>query len=691
VSRGFSLNITPISESSRMQRRGRVGRVASGKVYYLYPEGTMEKNKTKFSISIDNISENIYNLMKDGMEPELIRPDPNTQKLTIETIDKVYNYNLFKFIKLQYFSRDQFLDYYGNDTHYDYKNRKRPNPYYKTGYSSTSLMDSSGTFYIIHPDELKIKRNVMGKIVGLVGSNRDGSLQYSNNSIISNKILTFFKSLSYISLIFQPVGSSDYIKTSYGLYMMNLKGLLEWLDPDQTGDVVAYLYGRKYGVDKQIKKLLPMLRQVERGGIKSLFLPFDKTDPNKGKLVYDNQYGDANGLLKMIDGFLGVLKHDIFKEKQKQFTRQYIIDLEELKRKYIKNRETKDYTGINKDIVLKFIDLDNKDRLKFSEKIDEEELDNYIEDDLNVRIAVEDAYENKNLERYCEQANLNVKSVRNYIRDYYLFENKLLKIEEQIYEINNSEKNYNIKFSEFDKMLGVVSLTDSEDKKITKSLLHGHGFKLAKRLDGSQLFVLLNNINFTGVVQVKSVNPKAPHIKDSLIQKNIGDYIMFFSKNMEDISLIQNVDPKMIQSCVPYMYTPQQYAAQKFDLTHIQEDTNIVLKLLKSNKSPENINKLDIPKIYETGRIIKNDMVGSYNRLIWKTLQNLENDPIKKDEYLKYLKDMENVQTSQVGGRIDYKNSYQDGYQPNKSNLCNMNNLYIRYVASKILKSNFNK
>lgn len=685
VSRDFSLNVTPISESSRMQRRGRVGRVASGEVYYLYPKGSMVDNKTKFNISISNISENIYDLLKDGLEEELFRADPRTQKLIAETITEAFKNDLSKFIKLQYFSMDAYLDYYGDDTQYDYNNRKKPNPYYKTGFSNVSLRDNNGTFYIIHPDELKIRRNITGRIVGLVGDEKDGSIQYSNNAIISQKILTFIESLTHNSLIFQSLETADYIKTSYGLYMMNLKGQLKLLDPDETGDVVTYLYSRKYGVNEQIVKLLPMLRMVMRSGVKSLFLPYDKTDPNKGRLVYENMYGDANGLLKMVDGFLGVLKHDIFKEKQKQFTKQYIRNLEELKKRYIHNRETKNFSGMDKNLVEIFIKLDNEDKLKFTEKIDEDELDNYIDDNINVNIAIQDVYENKSLERYCEQTNLNIKSIRNYIKEYYLFQNKLFKINAKIVEVDPLEKDYNIKFTEFDKMLDIVSQTDTEDKKIIKSLLHGHGFKLAKRMDGSKLFVLLNSINLAGVVKIKSVNPKAPHIYDSLIQKYIGDYVMFFGRDGADISLIQNVDPVMVQQCVPYIYTPQQLKAHKFGLEHVRKDTNAVLKLMSMGKSSEMVDELKIPKIYETGRIIINDMLNSYNPLIWTKLQNLENDQNKKEQYIRYLDEMKTKQTKsvQAGGQIN---------QPiHRSNIYNMNNLYIRYLASKMLKYNKNK
>ncbi len=49
------LQIQPISRSSSVQRKGRVGRVASGDVYYLYDRDEIYKNKTAYKIADSNI------------------------------------------------------------------------------------------------------------------------------------------------------------------------------------------------------------------------------------------------------------------------------------------------------------------------------------------------------------------------------------------------------------------------------------------------------------------------------------------------------------------------------------------------------------------------------------------------------------------------------------------------------------
>ena len=69
-----------ISESSRLQRRGRVGRVANGTVYYMYQKGSMEKNKKQYSISIINFSDKLFELLYEDPNEKVIfdkNNDPN--------------------------------------------------------------------------------------------------------------------------------------------------------------------------------------------------------------------------------------------------------------------------------------------------------------------------------------------------------------------------------------------------------------------------------------------------------------------------------------------------------------------------------------------------------------------------------------------------------------------------------------
>ena len=59
------LEAEKISESSRIQRRGRVGRVAAGNVYYMYTRGSRAAILPKYPITLQNISDALYQLMSN--------------------------------------------------------------------------------------------------------------------------------------------------------------------------------------------------------------------------------------------------------------------------------------------------------------------------------------------------------------------------------------------------------------------------------------------------------------------------------------------------------------------------------------------------------------------------------------------------------------------------------------------------
>ena len=60
-----SLMIEEISEASRLQRKGRVGRKAPGDVFYLYPEGARAENPPKFKITQEDISDILFSVLSN--------------------------------------------------------------------------------------------------------------------------------------------------------------------------------------------------------------------------------------------------------------------------------------------------------------------------------------------------------------------------------------------------------------------------------------------------------------------------------------------------------------------------------------------------------------------------------------------------------------------------------------------------
>jgi len=199
------LKLLPISESSRLQRKGRVGRTGPGKVYYLYKKGDMENNKILFEFSTNNIADDIFvYLTKQGQN--LITQD---EILKNKKIEEQFGY-LFSTSKGRF-------TYYGNDSHSDYSyNQKYFPKLFVNGYDSSSLYDSTGDFYIIHPEELDLDRSIMGRFV----KTRNPLIEIKNGIIKSEKIQSFFDDLllsKFIELL-----NDNYYSTDYGQFFYKI-------------------------------------------------------------------------------------------------------------------------------------------------------------------------------------------------------------------------------------------------------------------------------------------------------------------------------------------------------------------------------------------------------------------------------------------------------------------------------------
>lgn len=185
-----SLDVEKISESSRIQRKGRVGRIADGFVYYMYKKNSRRDIKPKYKINQQKINDiftqlsSIYSKENDLILPK--RYDPylkgwykirrkvlNNIELTKEekdyiTFDKdsfFIKSGIKKIIDKQYYIKavsDNSSFYFPN-----YFNRKFKSYLngFNDGFPLRSLFSSRCLFYLIHPFENRLIRNCLGELI----------------------------------------------------------------------------------------------------------------------------------------------------------------------------------------------------------------------------------------------------------------------------------------------------------------------------------------------------------------------------------------------------------------------------------------------------------------------------------------------------------------------------------------------
>ena len=204
------LEIKEISEASRLQRKGRVGRIGDGTVYYMYKKGTREKNRPNYKITQDNIALSMLNLLCNKNIDDINIDDKNNYTNLI--ISKAINPNflnlnkeLSKELSKSYINKSGLLDIYKENYNVpkyyeltEMQNYVNINLYaepwmfvFESGQIIDNVLDRTGGFYLIHPFENNIKRNILNIII-----------QYDNKILENTLLIPLIAYKNIISLLF---------------------------------------------------------------------------------------------------------------------------------------------------------------------------------------------------------------------------------------------------------------------------------------------------------------------------------------------------------------------------------------------------------------------------------------------------------------------------------------------------------
>lgn len=612
-----NLQLGSISEASRLQRKGRVGRTSSGTVYYLYEKDAMAKNKIQYTIAIIDISNQLYEkLHKSAHEKILFNADNDPNKLNkdikVSDLHKLYPKDVAVIIKNQYFNDGKYMSYVGGIDQYDYNNAIAPEPWYETGFSKNTLEDATGKFYIVHPEELNIIRNILGKIVGILSG---ADIDLKNNKITSYKIKSFWQIL--IDRLFIYPDEDDYSKTLYGY---NLAQLNEELEIENIKLVIAYVYSRKYKCEENMIRLVCMYASMKLK-LSSLIAGivvngrFRQQFSEVSLMFGNSSKSDSETIINIIDQL-----HKFINKDNNILDVANIDTINEMT-KYKKDVSESFYSELIQEEI-------SKGNLKNSITMDIDDIKNIYINNINVKWILNklnSEYKGK-IEKWCNDHYLNYKTISHYLKNYVQFKNTLFKIINKIQKYDSNKKNI-VDLNIFDKLLNVKPLSNMNDN-ITLSLLQGFSYNVVKKFEGSNPFYLsIHNPSSTNIYQIDYIKARIPVLRTTVSKIYLTNYILYLSSNVEDdtISLLHYINLEML-SHVSYIYNLKFVNSFK-KIGEKQINTSYIIKKLP------NVGISIINNYNRTLEKIELDLTNAYNPNIWLNFNSFDKGLTKALQY----------------------------------------------------------
>ena len=630
-----SIELKYITESSRLQRKGRVGRTSSGKVYYMYEENALIENKTAFEISTSDVSETLYSLLrKHNTETKLL---PNT---IFESVSEEFQ----EFMEHHYYVGGKMVDYIGNPNHYDYENDTNRFSYYETGYSKETLTDNNGSFYIIHPDELKLNRNLNGIITDTI------DMPLKRNIVDSIKMKGFWNNLQ--EQLFISMNDNICIKTDYGYHLSQLK---EKLQIDDIRTLISYIFGIQYGVAEEMSIIIPMLQTLNLTITSWVYSYYTNDNKFRYKLddfrsLYSNKYGDIHGLYTCAKNLLDQIKSKYSSRtsalKMDTFDKNILSKQKSLYIDYIKNKDKYEYKtvqGLTYDTYNTFKQIDIDGNMTHSTTITTNEVNTLLQNNADINIFKEILNNDKGyIEDYCKKHYMNSITVISYIKNYYRFNSAISKYNNKIYDINHDEKNNDLEINQFKNFLyRFNSISTNNMENITYSLLHGYSKNIVKNMEGSKYYLSLYNPQPSNTYKIKTINKYIDIIDGVLKQEYKYNYLLYLNKDKNnDLSAVQYIDATKIQSIIPFVYTP----INTYKLYDVKTNFNLLVNESEIDKYKRHVlHNYYIKTLQKCKTMLKN----SYNINIWKKLS-----PLVQDTNIQRTILLKHIETNKIYSRI---------------------------------------
>lgn len=545
------IEIVKITEASRIQRRGRVGRVSSGTVYYMYPEKSRENIIAKYKISTQEFSNYFTNLLTIEnikiIDRNIIEKLLTLKKLENKEINQIkvnscadIIYNQYKILSNFYDEKNEckFIDYNYHITNhpgfYDFNF-----PTYTDGYDIKQLLDVSGHFYIINPLEIKIKRDhVTGNIIDL----NDNIIEIPSSEInkifkigeLSGNLIKFDDTNIYGSIKLKELNKIQSKLNSYDDIYSNIISYSLLFDNSNDYKLllcILFIYNLlkniEYDLNKLFKKKLKKLKKV-----------------NNTELTFFHNifYNILNSSITNLNSF-----EENMKKKNSDLTNKLL--------NYFENNE------IDESNISKFCKINNYNKEKYNEIINlvlKGSFDSYqIDDDKDIdNTTIKDSINNNILNQYSNLNNLNYdiisKSLVESLNKYLYIKNKLL---------SNTKKNASF-YDSLDNLKEIININMPYNE--------------IQKIKTIFLTCYLNNICYNYNNKTYSIYSSKLLKKNLNIINDLSQIIFYLNSNLNDeISILSNITKNDLLNVAPLSI--------KFIPSKVQKLVGINYKDIKNN------------------------------------------------------------------------------------------------------------
>jgi hypothetical protein len=546
---------TDISESSRLQRKGRVGRKSSGSVYYTYKKGAMENNKTEFKITNSDITQQLFSTLTSETEIinyyEIIYRKLNTTE-TISTYSIIHNnyYNidrtdtLYNYVGVFSEELNQTEDILKFNYYYYYVNMG-----FDGRYDKNTIIDMNGLFYIIHPEENVLRRNIKGEIIS---HNMTGKINLILN-FMTNKLLI-----------------DGVLKSKLGLLIDNF---YEKLEIEDFSKILTLLFAYTLNVHDYLIPSLGVL-SATNGKLQHLYNTYDfkhngvvkkYSQANKVRGIFIDNTSDLNAIYNI---FHTIIKRYNLEPNIPYELKKNGVNIKKIEEELINNDKLQTYKSIGIPSNEDLNELIDKNIFYYI-------LKDYIDND------------NKYLEGYSKVNYLNhatlIKSLHNIIKLYnYLHKNKIVINEIKTFILNSSKFSYIYNLN-YNKPLNLIF---NRDDLIAMSVIYGYHQNVLLNIHSKPYYISIFNIKNLDSSQILSLvsfdregkNPENLVKKYRLITNII---FLSYDSNIKAISFVSRIELHKLIKFIISIY----------GLSEFNYDTALLKQNIMKNYT---LNKLDV-------------------------------------------------------------------------------------------------